>query len=353
MDLLSLVQKIQTEAELLSSGNETARARLLHAIQKLNIAVETPTQTLMRISYQPVQNVAIRIAVEMGLPAAIVAGKGEAVIATELARKSGADVRLVVRIMRVLVALGVVDESGEETYRSNAVTEELASASWTGGTRYLYDSLVPTTAKLVEFLRATGFQNPTGKSPFEYAFGESLWGWVGSDSQRQSDMRAYMAGRRKGGIRWTEVFDPKSLLPTARTGKEDVLLVDVGGNQGHDLKLFQECKSDLPGKLILQDLPEAVKKLEKLDGIEVMAYDFFTPQPVKTAQVYFFRAICHDWSDANCREFLGNTVKAMENGYSKLLINDFVLPDTEVPLHLALLDITMMNLCSGVERSEK
>jgi len=39
--------------------------------------------------------------------------------------------------MRVLVALEVVDESGEETYRSNAVTEELASASWTGGTRYL------------------------------------------------------------------------------------------------------------------------------------------------------------------------------------------------------------------------
>jgi len=43
----------------------------------------------------------------------------------------------------------------------------------------------------------------------------------------------------------------------------------------------------------------------------------------------------------------------MENGYSKLLINDFVLPDTEVPLHPTLLDITMMSLCSGVERSEK
>jgi hypothetical protein len=146
---------------------------------------------------------------------------------------------------------------------------------------FRYDSLRPTTAKLVEFLHATGFQNPTGKSPFEYAFGESLCSWVGSDSQRQSNMMAYMAGRRKGGIRWTEVFDPKSLLPTARTGKDDVLLVDVGGNQGHDLKLFRECRADLPGKLILQDLPEAVKKLEKLDGIDVMAYDFFTPQPIK------------------------------------------------------------------------
>jgi hypothetical protein len=43
----------------------------------------------------------------------------------------------------------------------------------------------------------------------------------------------------------------------------------------------------------------------------------------------------------------------MEKGYSKLLINDFVLPDTDVPLHPALLDIMMMSLCSGVERSEK
>lgn len=144
-----------------------------------------------------------------------------------------------------------------------------------------YDSIVPTTARVVDFFQASRFQNPTTSCPFEFAFGESLWSWNASDSQRQSDMMVYMAGRRKGAIRWTEVFDPKSLLPTARTGKEDVLLVDVGGNLGHDLKLFQACKGDLLGRLILQDLPEAVKKLEKLDGIEVMAYDFFTLQPIK------------------------------------------------------------------------
>jgi len=43
----------------------------------------------------------------------------------------------------------------------------------------------------------------------------------------------------------------------------------------------------------------------------------------------------------------------MEKGYSKLLINDFVLPETNVPLHPALLDIMMMSLCAGIERSEK
>ena len=85
------------------------------------------------------------------------------------------------------------------------------------------------------------------------------------------------------------VFDPKSLLRAVRTGEENVLLVDVGGNQGHDLKLFQKCKDDLPGSLILQDLPEAVKKLEKkLDGIEVMAYDFFTPQSIKGSFILLY-----------------------------------------------------------------
>jgi hypothetical protein len=39
--------------------------------------------------------------------------------------------------MRVLVALRVVDEVGEERYKSNPLTEELASPSWTGGTKYV------------------------------------------------------------------------------------------------------------------------------------------------------------------------------------------------------------------------
>jgi hypothetical protein len=43
----------------------------------------------------------------------------------------------------------------------------------------------------------------------------------------------------------------------------------------------------------------------------------------------------------------------MDKGYSKLLINDFVLPDTDASLHPALLDIMMLALCAGVERSEK
>jgi hypothetical protein len=60
-----------------------------------------------------------------------------------------------------------------------------------------------------------------------------------------------------------------------------VLLVDIGGNQGHDLKLFQDQEPGLPGRLVLMDLPEVVNKITTpLNGIEVIPYDFFTPQPI-------------------------------------------------------------------------
>ena len=43
----------------------------------------------------------------------------------------------------------------------------------------------------------------------------------------------------------------------------------------------------------------------------------------------------------------------MRPGYSKLLINEWVLPDVGVPLYPALLDIVMMAAVSGIERTER
>lgn len=43
----------------------------------------------------------------------------------------------------------------------------------------------------------------------------------------------------------------------------------------------------------------------------------------------------------------------MKPNYSKLLISEFVLPDTDTALFPATLDIQMMGLHAGMERSEK
>lgn len=348
-----LLQDVQTAAANASSptSDPAAHGRLLQAIHKLTLAVETPTETNMRILYQPIQNTCIRMAIEMGLPQAIVARDGAAVTTVELGEEIKADPLLIARVMRVLTAAGLCKEEAPDQYSATPVTRSLAGPGFTGGSRYIYDLLFPTMAQLPEYLQQTQFENPQGKSPFEFTYQTGLWEHLAENPDIQRDCAAYMAGRRAGQLRWLDVYPAESEL-AGKTTEDSVLLVDIGGNQGHDLKMFKERHPNLPGRLILQDLPEAVNKIETpLEGIEVIPYDFFTPQSIKGAQLYFFRGVCHDWSDEQCRKFLSNTVKAMDKN-SRLLINEFVLPNTGAGQLQASLDIMMMTLVSGLERTE-
>lgn len=62
------------------------------------------------------------------------------------------------------------------------------------------------------------------------------------------------------------------------------------------------------------------------DRIDFMPHDFLTEQPVKGANVYFFRWIFHNWSDLYCIRILRNLIPALKTG-TVVLINDFVLPE--------------------------
>ena len=94
-----------------------------------------------------------------------------------------------------------------------------------------------------------------------------------------------MRYRRKELSAWHELFPVTEQLSAGlRSEPHAVLIVDVGGSHGHDLIRFKKQYPSLPGRLILQDLPETINSLSgELSGIEPMAYNFFNPQPVKGA----------------------------------------------------------------------
>lgn len=71
------------------------------------------------------------------------------------------------------------------------------------------------------------------------------------------------------------------------------------------------------------------------------------------AKAYYLRGILHDWPDRACLSILKNTAAVMRRGYSKLLLDEMVLPDTNVPPKGAFLDLSMMALETGAERSSK
>lgn len=70
------------------------------------------------------------------------------------------------------------------------------------------------------------------------------------------------------------------------------------------------------------------------------------------ARVYFFHFIMHDWSDDVCERILLRTAGAMKRGYSKLLLNEFILPNQDCPLFLAGFDLQMMTMHAAQERTE-
>ena len=151
-----------------------------------------------------------------------------------------------------------------------------------------YDLFFPIGAVLPQYMRETGvYQFPTRpeeKSPFFYAHNLSFWDFFDKYPEHRRDLDEYLSVRRKGLNQWHEMFPMASILGlNLKCDPEAVLFVDVGGGKGHEATSLRQAHPDIPGRLILQDLPSMIERVRANppEGIELMPYDFFTLQPVK------------------------------------------------------------------------
>lgn len=62
-------------------------------------------------------------------------------------------------------------------------------------------------------------------------------------------------------------------------------------------------------------------------------------------------SVLHDWTDENCVKILKNIIPAMKPGYSKVLINENVIPATNAYWETTSLDIIMMSDFASTERT--
>lgn len=142
---------------------------------------------------------------------------------------------------------------------------------------------------LPEFLKKNNYRNLTSVTDTAFQFGHGLelsfFGQLQQEPDTAKEFSNHMSVYAQGRMRWMDpglypVQEP--LVDGASVGEQDVLLVDMGGSIGHDLSAFRRKWPNVPGRLVLQDLPEVVCSAKDLDpSIEVTAHDFFTEQPVK------------------------------------------------------------------------
>jgi hypothetical protein len=216
-------------------------------------------------------------------------------------------------------------------------------------------------ASMPQFLESTGFKNVEGSpGPFQYSHNteDGMFPWLMKNPAMMGNFNAFMAGSLETRKDWFSTFPVDEILlnDAVKDNSEAVLLVDIGGGEGHDIQAFHDAFPTAPGKLILQDLAPVIDNIKEnrlSPTIIQQKHNFFQEQPQKGARAYYLRYIFHDWPDTDCLTILKHIAAAMTPGYSKLLIFEWVLPARNVPLYPSLLDVNMMAVLNGMERTEE
>ncbi|KAL4985698.1 S-adenosyl-L-methionine-dependent methyltransferase [Aspergillus falconensis] len=364
--MASSLQSLWVDAEasleaFQKTQSETSRTHALAQVTKLQRALEKPRDAILKLSYQPMVFMALKVAHDMNV-FPVLAKATSPVSAKELAAVKAADPLLVERIMRLLVSFDIVEEPEPSAYLPTAVSKEMVNRPVIGIVESLFCEFLPILQKTPEYLAATNYRNPEDplRSPLQYTHGVEQDGftWLCEHPEALTRFNNFMEGQRANRVHWGDWFPVhERILAGADKNAERPLLVDIGGGRGHDLMLFQKRFPDAPGKLVLEDLPSVIDEAApelKACGIEGIKYDFFNaPNPVKGARVYYFKFVFHDWSDPKARILLNNVIAGMEPGYSKLVIEEYILPDQKAEFLHGTTDMAVLMFCSGLERTRR
>ena len=132
------------------------------------------------------------------------------------------------------------------------------------------------------------------------------------------------------------------------------LIVDVGGSEGMLLRgiLGQAPKArgvlfDRPD--VIEGARHALAESGMADRIELASGDFFSDIP-GGGDLYLLKSVLHDWSDDKCQEIVKNVHRVAPEG-SRLLIVEMLLPDTPQPSPVTLMDMNMLVMLGGRERT--
>ncbi|KAJ5659270.1 S-adenosyl-L-methionine-dependent methyltransferase [Penicillium longicatenatum] len=336
---------------------EEERFKLLGAIDKVRVAMEPPFLTVRNYCFAvaALRSCWYPCGHSMGIFDALAAGGGSPQTISQL-------LGLVLKCLfsSALFAAPcykeLVVENADQTYQPLPLAMGFVTGSPLVAAIHHFYSNMKVSANLNEFFQATDYANPEDAwaTPFHVAYNtkDHHFDWL---QKNPEDLHAFdtlmSLNRQIEGVQWYDFYpvEEKLQVPADR-----VRLVDVGGGLGHDVARFKERFPDIPGRLIVEDLPSVIQNIKAPlgEGIEAIGYDIFTEQPVKGAKVYYMRTVLHDWPNKQALEALGHIRDAMTED-SILLINENTLPKKDAPAFSVAMDILMVEMYASLERTEK
>ncbi|PYH68482.1 O-methyltransferase [Aspergillus vadensis CBS 113365] len=358
-EALKLLNEIAEDVKRLGTDSDDIRKDAIFKCRQLFLALSTPREIMADHCWGHIgAMMAVGFGVDSGLWILMAQNGDKPQRVADLASRLQIEPNLLSRLMRHLSAMGLLNEVGEDEYQPTNYTKALSLPQIGNGYLGLTACTSAGCLKFHEFSRKRGWTNPTNPEDTSlmnaYGTDKDLFTWV-NELGYGKHLNDYLSGYNLGRRWWIhpDVYPVKErLINGADPSLDSPFLVDIGGNVGHDLERFRAAFPDVPGKLILQDLPMMIGQIKDLhSSIVRMEYDFHDEQPVKGARAYYIHSTLHNWCDDVCETLLKRVKEAMKPGYSRLLINEFVVPETGAHWETTGLDMMMLGLFSSEQRT--
>ena len=262
--------------------------------------------------------------------------------AADLVGVIGANPRALHRYMRTLASFGILTLNDDDTFTLTELGATLKKDA-PGSVR----STVLTMASPA-FWQSFGefeYSLQTGKPAIEKLFGMNLFDYLAQRPDEATRFSESMVGIHGGEPPAVAAAYDFSTIGT---------IVDVGGATGnmlaHILSRYPQPRGVLFDRShVVKEAPALLRAMGVGDRVTIAEGNFFESVP-EGGDAYILSHIIHDWTEGQCHTILGNCRKAMKKG-AKLLIVEFVLPEGNTPHFGKLLDMIMLTIPGGEERT--
>ena len=263
--------------------------------------------------------------------------------ADELASATNTHPQSLFRVLRALASVGILtsenDRFGLTPLSETLVTDAPGSLRWFAVSE-LGQEHYPAWGNLMQSIK-------TGEIAFDNVFGMDVWKYFSQNPEEAAIFNNSMSAL-------TAVTNEAIAKLYDFSGFNT--LVDVGGGHGGLITGILKSNPDLRG--VLFDSPEVIEgarpKIEAhglADRCETVSGDFFKAVPAG-GDAYIMKWIIHDWDDQKAITILENCRIHMQPN-SKLILVDCVVPEGDEPHFSKFIDLNMLVMTGGKERTEK
>jgi O-methyltransferase domain/Dimerisation domain len=282
---------------------------------------------------------ALYVAAALGVADHLVAGPAPVTILTE---RTGAHAPSLHRLLRTLASEGVFTEPEPGVFALTPLGQTLATGQ-PGSMRDLAITWMETHyapfGDLTHTIR-------TGQPAAEHVYGQPFFTWLAHHPEQATRFTAAMANVTSG-------LKTAAIASLPLDGIDTI--VDLGGADGAVLAAILPTHPHMRG--VLFDLPHVIDHAPKAlaergigDRVDCVAGDFFASVPAG-GDGYLLSLVLHDWPDPQALRILRNIAAASSSG-ARLLIIELVVPPGDTPHLSKMVDLTMLAMVGGKERSE-